>query len=190
MYTGQPPTQQPFPTGAPPGPPAATNASYVLRVHAATETDHRGMLLVEEFQVMPDGATYVKQHRVPPNAVTPFVQQFAQQHPNVRVQQADGGSRQQSAAQQAPPSHQQPYAQPQGNTAPSSSPFSTSSIGGLDGYDKYGSSYGSFAAVQAGRTGAGSGTGGGPAALQQAARASGGGAPPPQAGQPQPYAGC
>lgn len=190
MYTGQPPPQQPFPPGAPPGPPAAANASYVLRVHAASETDHRGMLLVEEFQVMPDGATYVKQHRVPPNAVTPFVQQFAQQHPNVRVQQAGGGSGQQPA-QQAPPSQQPSYVQPQGNTAPSSSPFSTSSIGGLDGYDKYGSSYGSFAAVQAGRTGAGSGTGGVPAALQQAARASGGGgAPPPQAGKPQPYAGC
>ena len=139
---------------------------------------------------MPDGATYVKQHRVPPNAVTPFVQQFAQQHPNVRVQQAGGGSGQQPA-QQALPSQQQPYAQPQGNSVPSSSPFSTSSIGGLDGYDKYGSSYGSFAAVQAGHTGAGSGTGGVPAAIQQAARASGrGGAPPPQAGQPQPYAGC
>lgn len=187
MYTGQPPPQQSFPSGAPQGPPAATNASYVLRVHSASEVDHRGMLLVEEFQVMPDGATYVKQHRVPPNAVTPFVQQFAQKHPNVRVQQA-GGSGQHTS--QAPPS-QQPYAQPQGNTTSSSSPFSTSSIGGLDGYDKYGSSYGSFAAVQAGRTGAGSGTGGVPAALQQAARASSGGAPPTQAGQqPQPYAGC
>ena len=188
MYAGQPPPQQPFPPGTPPGPPSSANASYVLRVHAASETDHRGMLLIEEFQVMPDGATYVKQHRVPPNAVTPFVQQFAQQHPNVRVQQAGGGSGQQPAPQ-APPS-QQPYAQSQpsqGNAA-APSPFSTSSIGGLDGYDKYGSSYGSFAAVQAGRTGAGSGTGGVPAAIQQAARASGGGGAP--AGQPQPYAGC
>lgn len=186
MYTGQPPSQQPFPSGAPPGPPASANASYVLRVHTASEADHRGMVLIEEFQVMPDGATYVKQHRVPPNTVTSFVQQFAQQHPNVRVQQA-GGSGQHTS--QAPPS-QQSYAQPQGNTASSSSPFSTSSIGGLDGYDKYGSSYGSFAAVQAGRTGAGSGTGGVPAALHQAARASGGDAPSPQTGQPQPYAGC
>ena len=187
MYTGQPPPQQSFSSGAPQGSPAATNASYVLRVHSASEVDHRGMLLVEEFQVMPDGATYIKQHRVPPNAVTPFVQQFAQQHPNVRVQQA-GGSGQHTS--QAPPS-QQSYAQPKGNSVPPSSPFSTSSIGGLDGYDKYGSSYGSFAAVQAGRTGAGSDTGGVPAALQQAARASNrGGAPLAQAGQPQPYAGC
>ena len=188
MYAGQPPSQQPFPPGAPPGPPAAANASYVLRVHAASETDHRGMLLVEEFQVMPDGATYVKQHRVPPNAVTPFVQQFAQQHPNVRVQQAGGGSGQQSTPQAPPPPMQ-------GHNVAASSPFSTSSIGGLDGYDKYGSSYGSFAAVQAGRTGAGSShwrrSGSDTAAARASGGGGGGGAPAGQpGGQPQPYAGC
>lgn len=187
MYAGQPPSQQPFPSGTPAPASNGAQVSYVLRVHAASEADHRGMLLVEEFKVMPDGATYVKQHRVPPNAVTPFVQQFAQQHPNVRVQQAGGSG---ESASQAPSQPQQPPLM-QGHNVPGSSPFSTSSIGGLDGYDKYGSSYGSFAAVQAGRTGAGSGTGGVPAAIQQAARASNrGGAPLAQAGQPQPYAGC
>ena len=158
-----------------------TEPSYVLRVHGADNTDHRGFLLVEEFRTQ-QGATYVQQHRVPPNAASQFVQQFAQRHPNVQVQRVDANGTDAST-----PSHAKAHT----SAAPTPDGFSTSTIGGLDGYDKYGSSYGSFASANANVSGniravGGIGTGGGTHGSTTHGTVSPSSATP----RPQPYEGC
>ena len=122
--------------------------SYRLRLHGPADTDQNGFQLIEEYQIHSDGTAYVRQHRIAPNRISQFVREFTQHRPNTQVEEI--GAHPNSSM---PPS--QNYT---GTTNPQTSqpplPFSTSSIGGLDGYDKYGSSFSTFSAVQPGRAAA------------------------------------
>ena len=127
-------------------PQRSQNTSTILRIHGKDTVDHRGYILVEAFHTQSNGATTVQQHWVNPNTIQSFVRQYAQHHPNVHIQNMTMPS--------AAPPLQAGVPTPQNgfptSTLPNQTPtptpdgFSTSSLGGLDGYDKYGSSYGAF----------------------------------------------
>ena len=116
-----PPTNNDTPATAPHHQPSAASTT-TCRVHALNETDHEGRVLVELVTREPNGARFVQQHRVPPNELEAFVRYHRQRCPSFTIERVN---RNEQAAH-----HQQPTG------------FSTSSIGELSGYDKYGGSYG------------------------------------------------
>ncbi len=149
--------------------PASTTT---CRIHPMDQTDHEGKVLVELLTREPTGATFVQTHRVLPKDLRGFVAYQQQHLPRVQVEQvpvvtpqpyssphthlqqnhpqgAYSPSHSQSTYSQGHPS-QDHHQQHEPSTTPSTtspSPqqqpsFSTSSIGGLAGYDKYGSSFG------------------------------------------------
>jgi len=100
-------------------------STTTCRVHALHETDHEGRVLVELVTREPNGARFVQQHRVPPNELEAFVRYHRQRCPSFTIERVSRNDHAQAAHQQQPPTG-----------------FSTSSIGELSGYDKYGGSYG------------------------------------------------
>lgn len=152
MYAPVPPSTFPEdntakqPTAPHHQPSAASTTT--CRVHALNETDHEGRVLVELVTREPNGARFVQQHRVPPNELEAFVRYHRQRCPSFTIERVNRNDHAQA------PHHQQP---PTG--------FSTSSIGELSGYDKYGGSYGactwSSTPQQAPNDGGGGGANGG-----------------------------
>lgn len=124
--------------------------SYRLRIHGAENTDRNGLQLIEEYQIHADGTAYVRQHRIAPNRISHFVRDFTQHRPNTQVEEM--GSRRPHSS--VPPAQNFTGTTNPQATQPPNGPFSTSSIGGLDGYDKYDCSFSTFSAVQPGRAAA------------------------------------
>lgn len=112
----------------------------MLRIHLYTRNDQTGTIVVEEVQTAPNGSVMPKQYQIALNSVNTFIQNYVNQYPQTKVLQverpeADTGSRRQTANVHAHHEHtaQDPMAQ-----------MSTSSLGGLDAYDKYDLSYSSI----------------------------------------------
>lgn len=123
-----------------------TPQSYRLRIHGAENTDQNGLQLIEEYQIHADSTAYVRQHRIAPNRIAHFVREFTQHRPNTQVEEI--GRRPHSSM---PPAQNFTGTTNPQATQPPNGPFSTSSIGDLEGYDNYGSTFSSFSAVQPGR---------------------------------------
>ena len=140
----------------------SSNSTTVCRIFPVGHADHEGKRLIELVSREPTGAVYVQQHRVEPPHIHAFVVYQQQQLPNVSVEyisdpsglpsQSNPGTNtntQPTAPTTAYPPKIMSYHQTQPATSKlqhsphqQSANLSTSTIGGLSGYDKYGSSFG------------------------------------------------
>ena len=113
--------------------------SRVLRIHLYTRNDQTGTIIVEEVLTAQNGSVLPKQYQIALNSVNTFIQNYTNHYPHTRVLQV-----QQPETKTATSPARHLNAQSQQTIQDPMVQMSTSSLGGLDAYDKYDLAYSSI----------------------------------------------